>query len=250
MDRSSSWEKAHSWYDGVVGKKGHYYHEHVIFPGALRMLGTVRKLLDVGCGQGVLAGQLPKSTLYFGIDLSPSLIAKAKRAHPLASRRFAVHDATTPFSLGEKEFSHATLILSLQNMRDSKVVLENIRDHLEKEGTLLLVLNHPCFRIPRLSSWSVDRDKKLQSRKIDRYMSPVEIPILTHPSAGEKSSVLPTFHFPLSQYTKELFAAGFAVSWMEEWCSDKQSEGALMRMENRARKEFPLFLAILAKKRY
>jgi hypothetical protein len=35
---------------------------------------------------------------------------------------------------------------------------------------------------------------------------------------------------------------------MEEWCSDKKSEGAAARMEDRARKEFPLFLTILASK--
>ena len=34
----------------------------------------------------------------------------------------------------------------------------------------------------------------------------------------------------------------------EEWISDKRSMGKRAGMENRAREEFPLFLAILAKK--
>jgi len=42
---------------------------------------------------------------------------------------------------------------------------------------LVIVLNHPCFRIPRQSGWGIDEKNKLQFRKVIKYMSPMEIPL-------------------------------------------------------------------------
>jgi hypothetical protein len=38
--------------------------------------------------------------------------------------------------------------------------------------------------------------------------------------------------------------AGFVIEEIEEWTSDKESEGRAGRMENRSRNEIPLFMAI------
>jgi hypothetical protein len=46
-----------------------------------------------------------------------------------------------------------------------------------------------------------------------------------------------------------LFENGFAIEKIEEWTSEKQSEGKMARAENRARDEFPMFMAILAVKK-
>jgi hypothetical protein len=37
------------------------------------------------------------------------------------------------------------------------------------------------------------------------------------------------------------------IDALEEWTSDKESEGKASRMENKARSEFPLFLALRAR---
>jgi hypothetical protein len=42
--------------------------------------------------------------------------------------------------------------------------------------------------------------------------------------------------------------AGFVITRIEEWTSDKESEGKAAKQENRARAEFPLFMAIQALK--
>ncbi len=246
--RSTSWEKVHDWYDDLVGAEGHYYHQQIIIPRLLPLLGRPKKILDIGCGSGILAHHLPKATSYVGIDNAPSLIAKAQKSTRLEKATFLVQDATLPFSLEEKDFSHAAIILALQNMATLLPVLQNAADHLLPSGQLLLVLNHPCFRIPRQSSWAVDEKKQLQSRRTDCYMTPLEIPIFTRPSQKEHSPTVCSYHLPLSATTKTLFTAGFAIDLIEEWCSDKKSYGKAARRENRARREFPLFLAIRAHK--
>jgi len=246
--QKTSWESSAKWYDEAVGEKGHYYHEHVILPNLLKIMGLnlKSKVLDVACGQGILARHIPKGIPYFGIDISPTLIQSAKEKADKKLHRFQVMDATKPISLSEKDFTHATIILALQNIADPLQVLKNIEKHLAPGGKLFIVLNHPCFRIPRQSSWGIDEAKKLQYRRVDCYLSPLQIPIQTHPGKKDEIQTL-SFHHPLSSYTKWMKEAGLVIEEMEEWISDKISTGTKARMENRARTEFPLFLTFVCK---
>ncbi len=242
---STSWEKVHDWYDEIVGAEGHYYHQHVLLPRLMPLLNKPPKVLDIGCGQGILARALPKSSSYVGLDSSPSLIAKARK---LSKHTFLIQDACLPFTLQEQAFSHAVILLALQNMKDPLPVFENAARHLIDHGQLILILNHPCFRIPRQSGWTIDEKKQLQSRRIDRYMTPMEIPIATHPGHGKDSSTSLSYHLPISAYSEALCKAGFCLDKIEEWCSDKTSSGKASRRENRARQEFPLFICLVARK--
>ncbi len=251
MATEDSWESSSRWYDKIVGPKGHYYHQKVVLPGVIKLLELENsniKLADLACGQGVLARYLPRGANYLGIDASPSLIQAAQRLNKEPGHRFITADLNQPLTLKERDFSHATIILALQNIAHPEEVLKNAAQLLRKAGRLVLVLSHPCFRIPRQSSWQVDEAKKTQFRRIDRYMSSMKIPIQTNPSQGEASAETWTYHAPLSSYTLWLKQAGFVIEVMEEWTSDKKSTGKTATMENRSREEFPLFLAIRALK--
>lgn len=242
----TSWEGVKNWYDRIVGEKGHYFHQKIILPGVSRLLKLDghSHLLDLGCGQGVLARHIPKEVNYLGIDISPSLIAEAKRYDATPKRRFLVSDVTKPLDLKES-FTHACMILCLQNMEDPQGALMNAAKHLAIGGKLLLVLNHPCFRIPRQSSWGDDEQNKSLYRRINRYMTSMKIPIAEKPGREDSQTTF-SFHHSLSTLSGWLQKAGFAIHHLEEWCSDKMSTGANAKRENLARDEFPLFLTILS----
>lgn len=250
----TSWETSSGWYDRIVGEHGHYYHEKIILPKALSILGLLNSpeysVLDLCCGQGVLARAIPPLVRYTGVDSSSSLIRSARdslKGHPERQAHFLVGDATQPLKLDYEAYTHGTMILALQNLENPQNALMNFKKHLKKHALLLLVLNHPCFRIPRQSSWGYDAGKKLQYRRIDRYMEELKIPIATHPGKGGHSPQTFSFHFPLSELMGMLKNAGFLIEDIQEWCSDKASQGAMAAAENRARKEFPLFLSIVAR---
>ncbi len=247
---STSWESVTNWYDKTVGKEGHYYHQQVIIPKLLELIDLKDKphLLDLACGQGILARQLPKKAAYTGVDISASLIQAAKKYDSLPNHRYIVHDATEPLPFEPATFTHAVIILALQNIAEPRKAIENAYRLLKPKGKFIIILNHPCFRIPRQSGWEIDEGKKLQYRRVDRYMSELKIPIQTHPSKGEKSSQTLSFHRPLSFYSKALCEAGFSIRLIDEWCSDKVSTGKAAKMENRAREEIPLFLCLVAEK--
>lgn len=248
-NRNTSWQKSANWYAEIVGERGHFFHQTVVLPGVLRLLDIKNgdRLLDVACGQGVLARRIPEGVVYFGVDLAHGLLADAKRMDKNKSHKYVVADVTKSIPTGEM-FNKAAIILALQNIKEPEATIKLVSDRVEKNGKLVIVLNHPCFRIPRQSSWEIDRINKLQSRKINRYMSPMEIPINTHP--GDKnSSITWSFHLPIEAYSKMLFKNGFLIEKIEEWTSEKNSEGKMASAENRARNEFPMFMAISAIKK-
>ena len=242
--KTTAWEN--STYGDLVGEKGHFYHQSIILPQLLKIfkLKKITSLLDVGCGNGVLARHLPKNVHYIGIDNSKQLILSAQKSSP--DRKFYLADGTQKLPIEKKDFDAASFVLSLQNMENGSDAIFQVSQHLKTQGALILILNHPCFRIPRQSEWGYDETRKIQYRRLNLYMSDLKIPILMNP--GKKNSTTTySFHHPLHTIFKWLSDNHFLIETVDEWCSDKKSEGAKAKAEDRARKEFPLFLSISAR---
>lgn len=249
MSAPTHWGKVAKWYDHLVGPQGHYYHDHVIFPNLKKLYLPQKtdKILDVGCGQGVYARILPKGVAYTGVDASTELIKIAKKQDTDPAHTYLVADVTKGIPTPSDAFDLTLSILALQNMVEGRGAIQEMARVTRPGGTLILVLNHPAFRIPRQSSWEIDPHNKSQYRRINRYLSPLEIPINAHP--GQSSSpVTWSYHQPLSYYTQALCESGCVITGIHEWTSDKESVGKAKKMENRARAEFPFFLCIMARK--
>jgi len=250
----TSWQSSGKWYNDIVGKKGHHYHQSIIIPKSLKLLAIENSsnssLLDLASGQGVLSRHLPGQVFYSGLDAAKDLIRAANHYNHPKHHEFIHADVTKELPLKKFDYTHASIILALQNIEDPAKVFKNAYSHLCKQGKLLIILNHPCFRVPRQSSWQIDPNSQLRFRRMDSYMSDMKIPIQTHPSQGKDSPKTWSFHHPLNHYFKWLKEAGFSILDLEEWCSDKLSEGKgiAAKMENRSRNEIPLFMAILATK--
>lgn len=248
--KDTSWQQVSGWYNQSVGDQGHYYHQHVVIPGALKLLNLDGEdsLLDLGSGQGVLARAIPKVKKYLGLDLSADLVAEAQKHNNRGGFDFKVQDITSQFDL-QQSFTHAAIILALQNVANYQQVFQNATKHLQPGGKFLIVINHPHFRIPKQSDWGIDESNNQQYRKVYRYLSPIEVPITMNPGeTGVKPKMTWSYHNSLADYSAALSKSGFGILKIEEWVSDKQSEGAAAKMENKARAEIPLFMAILAVK--
>lgn len=248
--KSSSWGESAKWYNGIVGEKGHYFHRHVIWPALLPLmkLQAGESLLDLGCGQGVLARIIPAGVNYVGIDISGSLINEAKRLDKNKKHQFMIADVSKPLSLPANSFDKVVMVLSLQNIQNWAGVVKNVADKLKPQGAAFFVLNHPYYRIPRQTGWLIDEGSKLQKRWVNRYMSPLEIAVNMQPSKiGGK--VTWSFHRPLSSLVKLFKQNHLYIYDMEELVSDKESQGAMKKSENRSRAEIPLFMLLAAQKR-
>ncbi|KKR34234.1 MAG: hypothetical protein UT63_C0004G0021 [Candidatus Gottesmanbacteria bacterium GW2011_GWC2_39_8] len=247
--RNTSWQKVAPWYNKLVRDEGHFFHQHLVIPRSLALLALKKgdSLLDLGSGQGVLARSIQREVYYQGLDISPALISYAANSDRNPLHHFTVSDVTKPLVIEKKDFSHAAFILSLQNIEFPDQAISSVGNHLKPGGKLLIVLNHPMFRIPRQTSWGIDEAKKTQYRKVEIYNSALKIPINMHPGQRD-SPVTWSFHFPLSSYSQWLYESGFIIEKIEEWSSGKSSVGRAAKMENRSRNEIPLFMAILVRK--
>jgi len=250
QNQNTSWQPVSRWYNKLTGIRGGYFHQQVIIPNVIRQLSLKPgdSLLDLGCGQGVLARNIPLDIDYYGIDLAVDLLDYARKSNRNPRCRFLKADITRPLPLDKKDFTQATAILVLQNVARPDLIIKNAAGCLVNQGRLVIVINHPCFRIPRQSSWGIDEQNQVQYRQINRYLSSLRVPINIRPSRGKKGPVAWSFHFSLSALSRFLDENGFLIKKIEEWISDKASVGRAAKMENRAREEFPLFLSILAQK--
>ena len=267
----TSWNKSAEWYDDLVESGGSYQAE-LILPNMLRLLGDIKNknLLDLGCGQGFFARAFAAAgARVLGVDAAPALLALAEKKGGGVRYSLAPAD-NTPF-VKDSTIDIATLILALQNIENMAGVFKEASRVLLPRGRLLIVLNHPAFRIPKGSSWGWDPSaptvqapikvsrnapvKKqapeiygIQYRRVDRYLSESRVEISMHPGANPSAKTV-SFHRPLQLYAKHLEKNGFAMTRIEEWNSEKKSErGPRQAAEDRARKEFPLFLFIEARK--
>lgn len=246
----SSWESVAGWYSGYMGKEGGDFQRDLIFPGAMHLLAPKKDghYLDLACGQGTFTKMLAqKVSKVDGLDASPSLIDQAKKIAP-KNVRFTVDDATN-FSHRFQPNSLDGIVcnLAIQNIDPLALIFSEAARALKPGGVIVITMNHPAFRQPRQSGWGWDEERKLQYRRVDKYMSDYEMPIIAHPGSAPDEKTY-SYHRPLSMYVTELAKHGFVIEALEEWVSNKVSDsGPKAKAENVARKEIPLFLAIRAK---
>ncbi len=247
---NTSWQKVSKWYDKKTGDKGHFFQEKVIIPKSLELLKLVssHNILDLACGQGVFSRYIPNGCKYTGIDISEDLIQYAKKRNNESNKNFIVSDVSQPLHIKESFFTHCVIILALQNIENANRVILNASKALKDNGKFLIVLNHPSFRIPKHTSWEIDKIQRVQYRRINRYLSSIKIPIDMNPGNKNSDKITWSFHNPLQYYSELLNNNGFKITLIQEWISPKESVGKAAKMENIARNEFPMFMALLCEK--
>ena len=247
--KETGWGKVASWYDEHL-KDDDTYHTQVVLPNLVRLVNLQpnESLLELGCGQGFFLEHFLKISKHItGVDIGKELIEIAKEKNKDIT--YLAGSAEDVQLLGHKKFDVIIIVLAIQNMKHLNLVVENISKHLHENGRVYIVLNHPAFRIPQHSTWMFSEDKKTQMRVVDTYMSEREISIDMNPGQKENKQITPSFHRPLQVYSKSFAKNGFAITKIEEWMSHKTSQpGPQADAENKARKEFPMFMCLELKK--
>jgi ubiquinone/menaquinone biosynthesis C-methylase UbiE len=262
----TDWGTVADKYDKYLNSESNYHNE-IIFPNIKRLLGDIngKNILDIACGQGIMCEQLKsenKNAKISGFDMGEDLvkIAKQNTEKNKSHIKYFVANAENFYdevkkqdseifnSLPENKIDIAVCVLAFQNIENVKKVLENMKSVSKESTKVLLVINHPAYRIPKNTQWGYateENNKAVQYRRVDRYMSEDKIKMDMTPAEKREQYKKYTysFHRPLQYYFKLFSNTGFAVTRLEEW-THKESEGKHAERENTARKEFPMFMCL------
>lgn len=256
--KDTSWNAVAEWYDELL-KNDDSFQAKVILPNLLRILDLKKgeQVFDLACGQGYFANVFAHSgAVVTASDLSKNLIETAKKNSKLATPnlgegKISFYNSAanrSPF-LKDNSIDTIVVVLAIQNIENVSEVFAECNRVLKKNGRIVLVLNHPSFRVPQGSDWYFADG--IQSRIVSQYLSPSKIYIDMTPGENNPKKKIKTisFHRSLQDYVKIFSKNGFMISRLEEWISHKQSQvGPRQKAEDKARKEIPMFMCIEVKK--
>jgi ubiquinone/menaquinone biosynthesis C-methylase UbiE len=270
-NKSTSWGKVATWYDKMINDENSYQNK-VILPKVMRILeDNIKKnnsevILDLGCGVGFFTekyhnrfvdtkASVESKNKIIGVDIGDESIAVAKTKTNSEIEYHANTAESLPF-LKNMSVDKITIILALQNIKFVQKCIAECGRVLKKKGKLILVMNHPYFRIPRNTSWNWDSENFKQYRRVDRYLSPFEIEIDMNPGKKDKTAkekkeaTTLSFHRPMSWYINEFAKQGLLVEDMQEWISHIATDQGPRKTPalEFARQEFPLFMCFVMSK--
>lgn len=248
---SNSWDPVADWYIGWVGARGSEHHRKLAIPAVLDLLGPLhgQRVLDIGCGTAALASRVAKGGgSYTGVDASRRLLAFARRHHADATLLYG--DATRldqVAGIHAGVFDAAVFLLSIQDIDPLEPAIASAARVLRPGGRLVILMTHPCFRIPRQSGWGWDDGRRLQYRRVDRYLTPVTVPMKSY-GKGRRGATR-SHHRPLERYVSALSEHGLLVDAIRELPApgnNVDGQPARRKARRRASREIPLFLGIRA----
>jgi ubiquinone/menaquinone biosynthesis C-methylase UbiE len=233
-----TWESIADWYAGWLAD-GSPGHQRAV-AAVLAALGDVagQPLLDLGCGEGVIARALAeRGARVTGVDLSQALLAHARRQE--AGGRFdidyRVSDARTLHDLPDQVFAGVVANLSICDMPNLDAVVGAAWRVLRPGGRLVFTVPHPCFETPH-ATWSTTQDGR-PARLVNAYFDEV-FWRSTNPRGVRRVGA---WHRPLASYLNTLIGHGFVVTHVEE---PRSSEAMIAAHPGRA--EVPLLLLVQA----
>lgn len=249
--KQESWGSVADEYGASFVHAPDSYHVNVLLPNVLRVVDPRpgMDVLEVGCGDGFFARAIAeRGARVSGVDIAREMIEVAKAQSASGTVTFLAASAEAlPYK--NESFDVVVCVLALQNMEQYALSISEAARVLRPGGRFVVVLNHPVLRIPKHSSWGWDESSSVQYRRLDGYMSERSEQIDMDPGKRVGKRTTTSFHRPLQVYVKAFAKAGFAITALEEWISHKTSEkGPRAAAEDMARKEFPLFLMLTARK--
>lgn len=187
--------------------------------GILRNAPTGKKILDVGCGSGILGADLKKLGNYvYGIDISDEELAMARnRLNEVKKIDLArVGDLSIP-----KDFDLILFADILEHLADPLAALAKLKNHLKDDGEVIISLpNVACWnmRLGLLFGQFNYKDYGLLDATHLRFFTKKSAKRLVR-DAGFKISkidVTPFFIRPLFRFYRNLFHKKDAGGVLEE----------------------------------
>jgi len=207
-DDGDAWERNAEWWQREFTGGADPEYEEQILPLVDRHLGSARRVLDIGCGEGQIARRLARQGVdVVGLDPTSSQVVEAQ--HRGAGPVYAQSSAELlPVRSGG--FDAVVMCLVLEHLDPFEPAIHEIARVLEPGGRFVLMLNHPLLQTPG-SGWIDDHILEEQYWRVGPYLR--DDARMEEVAPGVE---LPFMHRPLSRYVQVMGEVGLLIDHMEE----------------------------------
>jgi 2-polyprenyl-3-methyl-5-hydroxy-6-metoxy-1,4-benzoquinol methylase len=156
---TNQWEALAEWWSHHIGDEGDSFGQHFLGPAIRDAIApaTGRRVLDIGCGEGILARQLADSGAeVVAIDPCPNMLHQATRKTRPGAVLYDLRAAVDAADVGKANFDTVVSNMVLMDLPDYQVAIKAIAQALRKGGQAVCSILHPhCFD-PETGRWWQD----------------------------------------------------------------------------------------------
>lgn len=220
------WNQKAAFWDALHGDEGNAFHRTLVGPAVERLVALQpgERVLDVGCGSGVMARRLAVlGGRVTAVDFSPALIEKARgRGQPTGEPiTYGVADATDEaalVALGEGAFDAVVCTMALMDMPDIAPFYRAARRLSRDGGRVVVVTMHPAFNSnnPTFFAELADQAGTMVATRGVKIGAYLDIPPTRATGAVGEPTSHHVYHRSLSALLGEAFAAGLVLDGLEE----------------------------------
>jgi SAM-dependent methyltransferase len=223
----------------------------LVHPAILRMAGDVqgRRILDFGCGDGVLATQLAaRGASVVAVDKSAAAVDLAIRScgsfGRLRFRRIRPDSNLPAYSCVLEDSPYDLAILSfvlvtVATPEEAEAIFTMLGRGIRAGGRLIFAESHPCFQHLGFSAATM-RHREEDYRRICSPFS-VELRDAYDP---RKKVEFTDFHRPLSNIVDLFSNAGFLIRKIEELYDDASTPGLHSETRSRVNQMVPPYIVV------
>ena len=219
------WNRKARFWDAMQGDEGNSFHRRLIEPSILRLLKLRpgERVLDVCCGNGVLARRLAKEgALVTAFDFSEELVRLAQARPPAAaSIQYHIIDATDEaamLGLGAGQFDAVACTMALMDIPTLTPLFKAASRLLGGGGRFVYATAHPAFNSnnPIFVQEKEDRDGVVSDHYAVKLRAYLDVPPVKGGGAPAEPNPHYYYHRPLHQLLGDAFAAGFVLDALLE----------------------------------
>ncbi len=200
--------------------------DNVLSPTFIKLVHGIedikmQNILDVGCGSGILTYRLSRLVGNIrGIDPSAKSIEIAKKEFGTIKNLEFLCNSIEDHQINEK-YDVVVSNMTIQAIKNIKKVFYSISRLMNKPGTFIFSIPHPCFWIEYRKKVGLDEYKNYSYGRNSKYpitfsISNDRIPLPSH---------VPLYHRRIEYYSNQLNLAGFFIKRLLE-PYPKEIEGA------------------------
>lgn len=206
--------------DGYLGHVDSSVIHGVAFGALLPLCVPAGRVLDLGCGEGILARALAqRGNTVTGVDLSSGLLAVAgarEQREPLGIT-YVRGDAATLEGFDDRSFDGVATSITFTDLADLEGVLRAVERVLVPGGWFAFAALHPCFEPPHACSAEIDGRLV---RQVNRYFEEG-----TWRSRNTDSLIGVRYHRRLSTILNAVIDVGLVIEQLEEPKGDASAIG-------------------------